>query len=313
MKMSISGIIINLVTSIINLIDAIITNTHGNQLSLGGRSQSSAVAVLIVIVVLLVVFFVFMLYFRKLANKRLISYREFSKFANLTKISYYKIHDLYINRQLTKQHLDDERANVIIGALDCLCNLFRSIVGCQVRSCIKILECDGKDVFDSSLRLTQDNARVVTLARSRNSENLPDDANKPKKVAENSDFFEILFGGKKCFYEGNLPKYKRILKKYGKDYLNTTEHWENYYKATIVVPICVDGDYISQRNESQMGGEKKYFINGFLCVDSMSTCAFKTRGSKANMTIVNTFADGLYTYLKYCRFYESGLYKCNIA
>jgi hypothetical protein len=211
---------------------------------------------------------------------------------------YYKIAEQYENGTLTKELLDVQSNGVIQDTLDCLCEIFHREKGCEFHSCVKIFECDSANMYNNSMSLTQDNdPRVVAHVQSSNSEDIPFYDNEPKKVSENSDLAEILFERKKYFYKGNLPKYQKDLDKCGKKYKNTTQNWKTYYKATIVVPI----------GSSYYRGERKeYRVLGFLCVDTLSTCAFKDnkRAEKINTDIVKTFADSLCTDLEYYRYYE---------
>lgn len=235
---------------------------------------------------------------RALSWGRFLSYSEFHQLSHVVRDSYYDILNQYKIGSLTMSYIETQQKIVLETALEGLCKIFENISGKKVCSCIKLIESnDGSDMTDSTL-LTRENAVVVTLLRSKNSERVRNNANGPKMIAENTDFSEILFGGKEHFYRGNLLKYEKKLIKIGESYDNTTSRWENRYRATIVSPICIESKYLHY-----VENDNSYDIIGFLCVDTMSTSAFRPSEEKINTDIVGAYADKLYGYLEHCRHY----------
>ena len=155
----------------------------------------------------------------------------------------------------------------ICTTLNVLCNVFFILSRQKVSSCVKIIE-PGKD-------LDYINARVMTFCRSSNSDSQRqayDERNRERNtlICDNTDFNNIVEPGKSqsCFYCPDLIAYQKSLKKLGERYDNTNPDWEDFYRATIVVPIRI----ANQRNPNNEL-ETSYTILGFLCVDSMSTHA----------------------------------------
>lgn len=121
---------------------------------------------------------------------------------------------------------------------------------------------------------------LCSFCRSKNSDKnrKANDAIRTKsiKISDNTDFYDILDekseNTNSYFYQGNLPQYDKDLKKAGKRYRNTTEDYD---------------------------------IVGFLCVDSLSTNAFRnTNFDKENNTnIVKSFAAEIYIILNKYNFY----------
>ena len=91
-----------------------------------------------------------------------------------------------------------------------------------------------------------------------------------------------------------MPQYDKDLRKAGKKYRNTTEDYEKYYKGTIVVPIRVNKSHLYYVSENS-----GYDIVGFLCVDSLSTNAFRNAelDKDNNTNIVKSFAAEIYIIL----------------
>jgi len=305
-------IFIGLIASIITILTALVAifkliiNPIINLIKENYYQTFTILVIIVLLIVIDIIIRCFMvLKFRALSWGRLQSYLTLHQFANEIKNSSYNILGRYKKNKLTIEFIEEERNRIIKNVLERLCKVFHKTIGYEVRSCMKILGFQGNDnneiqIIDRA-KLTSANAVVETKFRSKNSTDVNEDANEPKKVDRNTDFAEILFEFKDYFYSGNLPEYEKALNKVGKKYKNTTANWEKYYRATIVVPIRIS-------NEEN---DKEYQIMGFLCVDTMSTTAFKHEEEEIAVSIVKTFADGLYAYLDHCRHFDKLLENVN--
>ncbi len=97
-----------------------------------------------------------------------------------------------------------------------------------------------------------------------------------------------------------MLQYAKDLEKAGKVYRNTTEHFEKYYRGTIVAPIRIKRSRLYYLNDSA-----GYDIIGFLCVDSLSVNAFRNKRDEKNdySNIVKAFAAEIYIVLNKYNYY----------
>lgn len=191
---------------------------------------------------------------------------------------------------------DDTKEFLQIG-LDYLCQILQKSTGEKVCACIKLIENMGV-----ATGIDKEKATVITFCRSKNTDKTRkanDGVHKKSiKIKENTDFYDILDeeseNTNSYFYQGNLPQYDKDLRKAGKKYRNTTEDYEKYYKGTIVVPIRVNKSHLYYVSENS-----GYDIVGFLCVDSLSTNAFRNAefDKDNNTNIVKSFAAEIYIIL----------------
>lgn len=205
-----------------------------------------------------------------------------------------KIEDLTIT---TKKFLEEY--------LNYLCEILETLTGKEIHGCVKLIE----NMNGSSQRINPMKATVRTFCRSKNSQperKSNDNVKKSVKIYDNTDFYDILdlndVGTNACFYKSNLVEYSKKLKESGKKYKNTTDDWEKYYKSTIVAPIRVANEHLFYNKLN-----KGYDVVGFLCVDSLSTEAFRDRDSdKTNYSyIVKSFAAEMYIILNMYSYYLS--------
>lgn len=188
-------------------------------------------------------------------------------------------------------------------ALDCLCGILQNNTGEKVYACIKVIE-----NYSAATDIDKENATVITFCRSRNTDKnrrINDELHtKSIKVKDNTDFYDILDEESDItnsfFYQGNLSRYDKDLRKVGKKYQNSTEDYEKYYKGTIVAPIKVKKSRLYYINGND--GED---IVGFLCVDSPSNNAFRNTefDKEINTNIVKSFAAEIYVVLNMYHFY----------
>lgn len=193
--------------------------------------------------------------------------------------------------------LTDDTKEFLKTTLDYLCQILQKNTGEKVCACIKLIENSGV-----ATGIDKEKATVITFCRSRNTDKKRK-ANdgvhqKSIKIKENTDFYDILDEDSEntnsYFYQGNLPQYDKALRKTDKKYRNTTEDYEKYYLGTIVVPIRVHKSHLYYVNENS-----GYDIVGFLCVDSLSTNAFRSEefDKNNNTNIVKSFAAEIYIIL----------------
>ena len=188
--------------------------------------------------------------------------------------------------------------------LDYLCEILESFTGKEIHGCIKLIG----NTQDKDKNINLMTATVKTFCRSKNTqpERVSNDQNnkEPERIIENSDFYDILDPNNNlsnsCFYQSNLLEYSKNLRKSGKKYKNTTEDWEEFYRSTIVAPIRVANEHLFFNNLNN-----GYHVVGFLCVDSMSTEAFRnTKPEKtAHSYIVKSFAAETYIILNMYSYY----------
>ena len=225
-----------------------------------------------------------------------------------------------ILKQHKKEHSEDSVeiltriTRTFLGdTLDYLCEILESLTGKEIHGCIKLIE----NLHGQANEIDPKVATVKTFCRSRNTQparmSNKHVGNKSKRIYENSDFYDILdpddTSCNSCFYCSNLKEYAKYLKKSGKSYKNTTLNWDDYYRSTIVAPIRVANERLFFNNLTE-----GYNVVGFLCVDSMSTEAFRnTEFEKENYSyIVKSFAAEVYIILNMYSYYLEQIKKENV-
>ena len=203
------------------------------------------------------------------------------------------------NRRINE--LTNETRTFLINALDYLCEILHSDTGQKVCACIKLIENTGNVVTN----IDKNKATVITFCRSKNTDlgRLSNDEkeNSSIKIKDNTDF-DCILNGQSYFYVSDLQRYDKKLRQSNNLYRNTTENYEKYYKGTIVAPIRIKKEHLHYTKE-----EKGYDIVGFLCVDSLSTSAFRESEhyEYAYSHIVKSFAAEMYIILNKYTFYLS--------
>lgn len=221
-----------------------------------------------------------------------------SYFVILTNYKKYKTSDSAIRTKM----LTTNTKEFIENSLNYLCEVMYANTGEKVCACIKLIENNGS-VND----INKETARVITFSRSSNNDDKRktySDNGKSFRIKENTDFYDILDENSQntdsFFYQSDLQQYEKKLEDVGKEYRNTTRNYSKYYKSTIVVPIKIENNLIHY-TEDDYG----YNIIGFLCVDSLSTNAFRdTEFDKCvNTRILESFASELYIILNKYKYY----------
>lgn len=184
------------------------------------------------------------------------------------------------------------------GSLDDICRIYQEYTYQDVSACIKYI--GGFEEVD------RETATIETFVRSKTtdtkrSEN-DNNNDQPIYIRDNTDFYSILSPNstnkKAYFYQRNLVKYAEDARKNGDSYNNTTKNWEEYYKATIVVPISIANKRLFFNSKNNC-----YNVIGFLCIDSLSTDAFLERDERYNIDIAQAFAAEMYVILNQYRYY----------
>lgn len=208
------------------------------------------------------------------------------------------------NKENMIERLTEDTKNFLQDALDYLCNILEANSGEKISGCIKLIENTG-----NVTNIDKEKATVITFCRSKNSDtvrvvNDENTENKSISIKRNTDFYDILDeesnNTNSYFYQTDLLQYAKDLEKAGKVYRNTTEHFEKYYRGTIVAPIRIKRSRLYYLNDSA-----GYDIIGFLCVDSLSVNAFRNKRDEKNdySNIVKAFAAEIYIVLNKYNYY----------
>ena len=193
----------------------------------------------------------------------------------------------------------------LVQGLDNLCEMLQILSGShkKICGCIKYL------YTNETGAINYNNALVQTFVRSRNTDSnrvVLDEKNagKPIKVSENTDFRTIVNGDQiynnDVFYKQNLIKYDKQLSKADPNshYDNTTEHYEQYYIATIVAPIRVANKRLFYKSENA-----DYDLLGFLCVDTLDGHLFTESRRESFTYIVKAYASTFYNMMSKYQYY----------
>jgi hypothetical protein len=114
----------------------------------------------------------------------------------------------------------------------------------------------------------------------------------PQRLMKNHHFRTIAKDEANAFSSTNLIEFNQTWHRLtGRIYDNSTPNYLNFYKSLIVVPIRMERKYLGL-------GSPKYDLIGFLCVDSRTTGAFKSRERTNFEHLMMFVADQLYTYLR---------------
>jgi hypothetical protein len=151
------------------------------------------------------------------------------------------------------------------------------------------------DYAKSGATVLSEDYYLSTLSRSSNS-----DKNRvlgtKARVGDNTDYVMLVRDCYPHFWAPNLEDYDRDLKKIGACYRNSTPKWEDYYAATVNVPIRLKMK--SFLNDADGDGvDQGYHMLGLLCADSISTEAFTEALKPVFLNLLKCYADAFYNYL----------------
>lgn len=251
------------------------------------------------------IFLCLLLIFRIVKYKQLvqgarkITSENYYNFLHDFRNTYFDILNHYKMNELNVPLLTTDLQNFLKNALDYLCEIFNEFTRQKVSACIKYI--DG-----ATEKIDLENATVRTFVRSTNSHinrnNNDKNIKEAIRIKDNTDFYDILSSESKnkkpYFYQRNLIKYEKALRANGLHYDNSTHNWEEYYRATIVVPIRIANERLFFNAQC-----KSYNVIGFLCVDSMSVNAFLENQENYNVLLLKSFAAEIYMILNQYKYY----------
>ncbi len=233
----------------------------------------------------------------KVSQARLNSFSEnFHKLTDLIRDEFFQLKKRLDKGELTSIVLLQALEKTTQQAVDWLSHSLTLSTGHQVAATIKYF--DNGSIRSS---LITDDMKVITLCRSSNQDQERIVRDKPSKIIENSDFYEIVKNSRPHFAASDLNDHSKKMKELTEEpYKNSSSTWNDFYSATIVVPIRIKRKFI----DYNFDGDNSYDIVGFLCVDSKSTSAFRDSDIKAHINIVKSFADCLYKYFDRFLYYQ---------
>lgn len=266
----------------------------------------------LVSIIIMLVFFlgVIFLRMRKYGNllhvARKIVSKNYYGFLHDFRNQYFEmIKEYKTNHDTDKKHkigvLTNNTKNYLVKSLDYICEIISASARTDVSACIKVIDNEGED--GTSIDINQ--AKVRTFCRSSNtdgeriSHDMINNVAKSVKIIDNTDFYDILKGDSSSgFYQRDLLEYAKKLEAVEKMYRNTTEQYWKYYKGAIVVPIRV-----AKERLHFMESDDDFDVIGFLCIDTLSTNAFRDKDKSYYMKIVKSFAAELYIILNKYNYY----------
>ena len=187
-----------------------------------------------------------------------------------------------------------ERMNrLIMRVLDHLVKTVNYVSGDAVSASVKLIDYSENQGKDSS----SFNGYVRTFARDSDSfkERHKRDGTQAASNAsihDNTDFtyfFEsdTSYFMDSMFYQSNLMKYDRIRRSVGlSGYKNSNSDWREYYVGTAVAPIRIKAKLL----DIKCSDEERFFVIGFLCIDSLSTKVFTHRRKRLFACILKGYA-----------------------
>lgn len=225
---------------------------------------------------------------------------SFDSFMSNCRDCYFEIikrNSLYKN-QSQKDKIEDLSAfieNKTEKLLDNICEIFEKVTNEKICACIKLIPSieEGEPLL------------IQTLSRSSNTD-------KDRRIADNealsllgnTDFEHIFDKGHRYFYSQNLEKLDRnLVIAEGEGYENNSPNYTDNtkrYNSTIVVPLKVDKSHLDDESVNDR-------LIGFLCIDSLSTNAFREDGESLvrNIQLLEAFAASLFIILEKYQYYLS--------
>jgi hypothetical protein len=232
----------------------------------------------------------------KVSYCRLHSFSEsFHKLTDLIRDEFFQLKKRLVLNELSAEFLLQTLQKTSQQSVDCLANCLTLSTGKQVFATIKYF--DNGSINSSQIT---DEMKVVTLCRSSNQSQERIANDKPSKIIDNTDFYEIVKNSRAHFAASNLQTHSWKIKAItGDPYKNSNANWNDHYSTTIVVPIRIQRKHIDV-----YFNDDGYDIVGFLCVDATSTSTFRDSDIKAYINLVKSFADCLYKYFDRFLYYQ---------
>ncbi len=208
---------------------------------------------------------------------------------------------VYSNNNIRKNDINEMSVNICNYIAEFYRQFFKDCLSCNdICVCLKTIK--PKTLFDTDYM----NWEMETIARSVTSSEVRKkiDSNSIK-ISQNTDF-QIIISDE---YEDELfafadmtqirEDFPRVYN--GLEYCNSRKDFLEHYKSTIVVPIKIDGKYISKalRNKTQNPNEKNLIL-GFLCIDSQKVYIKPDELElfKIGVEYAKSFGDSLYLFFE---------------
>lgn len=257
------------------------------------------VITVVVLLAMLIIILRYMIKYRKLLmGARKVTTSKFFSLTRNFRNSYFDILSYQKKGNLTIELLTEKVEKFLQKSLDDICQIYKEFTYQDISACIKYIDTVGE--------VDRETATIKTFVRSSNTDSKrnENDNNNPNPiyVKDNTDFYSILSPNssnkKSYFYQRDLVQYAKDAEKNGDSYNNSTQNWQKYYRATIVVPISIANKRLFFTSKNHC-----YDVIGFLCIDSLSTDAFLERDERYNRDVAQAFAAEMYVILSQYRHY----------
>lgn len=265
------------------------------------------ISIIVMLVFFLVVTFIQMRkYGNLLHTARKVASKNYYKFLHDFRNQYFEmIKEHKANQNTDKKYkigsLTSKTKDYLIKSLDYICEIVSSSSRADISACIKVIVNENEDGSPIDI----EKAKVRTFCRSSNtdgeriSHDMIGNVDKYVKIIDNTDFYDILAGDSSSgFYQRDLREYEKKLEEAGKVYKNTTKQYWKYYRGTVVAPIRIAKEHLHY-----LVSDDDFDVIGFLCIDTLSTNAFREKDKNYYMKIVKSFAAELYIILNKYNFY----------
>lgn len=224
-------------------------------------------------------------------------YQFLHDYRNVTK----ELECAYKKAQLNETFLTQKTEHFLENAMNYLSEIFIGMSGQEVCGCIKVIV--GNNGYNN---ISYRDACVKTFVRSQNTvsrrKSFDNKIENGVKISDNTDFMEIVADDRSnnnsVFYQRDLHKYDKELKRFGKRYKNSTENWDEFYIGTAVAPIR-----IANKRLFYVRDDTSYNILEFLCVDSLSDKVFKEKNRDTYEYVLKSFAATIYSVLSQYQYY----------
>ncbi|MBR4890871.1 MAG: hypothetical protein IKU15_06250 [Clostridia bacterium] len=222
--------------------------------------------------------------------KKVFLENQISLFSTMHKV-FHSIRD-YANKILKRKSLSEsdlcEVSNSICNNIE---SFYRKLFNrSDVGVCIKLLDVETISNTDF------ENWQLKTLSRSSShSQERCDGDTKFTTIEDNTDFYMILSPkyDNSYFAEKNMIGIcDRFRKENNVEYRNSRTGFINYYKSTIVVPIRIRSEFVSEK--IKIDNDSTHHILGFLCIDSMHTFDEDELIFNSGVEVAKSIGDSLY-------------------
>jgi hypothetical protein len=294
--------------SMLNIIAALASILGFFQINISSNGQNNNI--LKAIFLFLSIFFIVMIIILNYKNKTSLTkfIWGFHELNHLLRDEYFSSWKKYQNCS-NKEQISDIASTFCHSIVNNTQRIVKDYIGKEVSVSIKII--DNNQQKDYAVDI--ENAEIYTLCRSDNTKQERariDKQKKSTKIHDNIDFLMVVSEKfeDSYFAINNIKNFERNY-----IYFNTNNNWEEYYNATMVLPICLlkstnDEQILSEIDSLEKKGLKNKKgvytdILGFLCIDSKDKHAFKGLKGTHVLNFMAAIADGLYIHIEKCRYY----------